>query len=241
VGRRHVGLTGAGPDGAAGAGPDGAAAAASSRPWGILGGTFDPIHMGHLAVAEHARQALDLAGVLFVPAAESPFKPDRPSSPSRVRVAMVELAVAGNAAFRVSRIELERPGPSYTVDTLELLHAEGRTGGRGRPDPVLILSVETLPGLVDWRRPERLLELCRIAVVPRRGYDGPAPGWLEQHFPGHADRFQFLDGPDLGHSSSGIRERVASGRSIRYLVPDAVARYVESGRLYGADATDGGR
>jgi nicotinate (nicotinamide) nucleotide adenylyltransferase len=197
--------------------------------------------MGHLAVAEHIRQTLDLEGVLFVPAAESPFKPERPTSPAGSRVAMVELAVAGNEAFRVSRMELERPAPSYTVDTLEALHADGHHCGAGLPDPVLILSVETLPGLVDWRRPARLLELCRVAVVPRRGYDGPERGWLERHFPGQAGRFEILDGPDLGHSSSGIRDRVAAGRSIRYLVPDAVARYIESHELYGADTTDRGR
>jgi len=213
----------------------------SPRSWGILGGTFDPIHLGHLAVAEHARQALDLAGVLFVPAAESPFKPERPTSPADLRVAMLELAVTGNDAFRVSRMELERPGPSYTVDTLEALHAEGRICGPGLPDPVLILSVETLQGLAGWRRPERLLELCRVAVAPRRGFDGPGPGWLEARFPGHADRFVMLDGPDLGHAASAIRARVAAGRSIRYLVPDAVARYIESHGIYDAEAADGGR
>ncbi len=154
---------------------------------------------------------------------------------------MVELAVSGNPSFRVSRIELERPAPSYTVETLEALHAEGRLCGPGLPDPVLILSVETLPGLVDWRQPDRLLELCRVAVVPRRGYDGPQPGWLERRFPGRADRFVLLDGPDLGHSSSGIRARVAAGRSIRYLVPESVARHIEAHAAYGADAADKGR
>lgn len=227
-----MGLTGAAADGAA---------AESPRSWGILGGTFDPIHLGHLAVAEQTRQTLDLAGVLFMPAAESPFKPDRPTSPAQMRAAMVELAVAGNDAFRVSRMELERSGPSYTVDTLEALHAEGRICGPGLSDPVLILSVETLPGLVDWRRPERLLDLCRIAVVPRRGFVGPRAGWLEERFPGRAERFVMLEGPDLGPSASDIRARVAAGRSIRYLVPDAVARYIESQGAYGADATDGGR
>ena len=192
---------------------------AERRPWGILGGTFDPIHMGHLTVAEQVRETLDLAGVLFVPAAESPFKSERVTSPAIKRVAMVELALSGNAAFRVSRMELERPAPSYTVDTLEALHAEGRICGAGLPEPVLILSAETLSGLADWRRPERLLELCRIAVVPRRGHVTPSPDWLEDRFPGRVDRFQVLDGPDLDHSSSAIRGQVADGRSIRYRVP----------------------
>ena len=147
MGRRPVGLSTAEP-----------------RPWGILGGTFDPIHMGHLTVAEHVREALDLAGVLFVPAAESPFKSERATSPAIDRVAMVELALLGNDAFRVSRLELERPAPSYTVDTLEALHAEGRICGAGLPDPVLILSAETLIGA------GRLAATRTTAgAVPRRG------------------------------------------------------------------------
>ncbi len=229
MGRRHVGLS------------RWPVAADDTRPWGILGGTFDPIHVGHLAVAEQTREALDLTGILFVPAAQSPHKSGQVTSPAALRVAMVELAVAGNDAFRVSRIELERPIPSYTVDTLEALHAEGRLAGPGLPHPWLILSVETLRGLVDWHRPERLLELCRVAVVPRLGYE-PLPGaWLRDRFPGQADRFRMLDGPDIGPSASDIRARVAAGRSIRYLVPDAVARCIATNGLYGADADDGGR
>jgi nicotinate-nucleotide adenylyltransferase len=216
------------------------APAADARPWGILGGTFDPIHVGHLAVAEQTRDALDLAGVLFVPAAQSPHKSAHVTSAATLRVAMVELAVAGNDAFRVSRIELERPGPSYTVDTLEALHAEERFAGPGLPDPWLILSVETLRGLVEWHRPQRLLELCRVAVVPRRGYEPLPEAWLRDRFPGQTDRFRMLDGPDLGPSASDIRARVAAGRTIRYLVPDAVARRIETSGLYGADADDGG-
>ncbi len=138
-------------------------------------------------------------------------------------------------------MELERPGPSYTVDTLEALHAEGRIAGAGLPDPWLIVSVETLPGLVDWHRPDRLLELARIAVVPRRGYAAPSDGWIADRFPGRAHRFRMLDGPDLGPSASDIRARVGAGRSIRYLVPDAVARCIEAHHLYGAETDDGGR
>lgn len=230
MGRRHVGLSD----------PAGTRVGIL-RPWGILGGTFDPIHLGHLAVAEQTRQDLDLAGVLFIPAAQSPLKPERPISPPEQRVAMVELAIAGNDGFRVSRMELDRPGPSYTVDTLLALHAAGTIAGADNPDPVLILSVETLPALVHWREPERLLDLCRVAIVPRRGYEGPQPGWLEARFPRHADRFTMLDGPDLGPSASDIRGRIATGRSIRYLVPDAVGRYIETYGLYGADGQVGGR
>lgn len=226
MGRRYVGLT-----------SEQVASRGTPRPWGILGGTFDPIHLGHLAVAEHVRQAMDLAGVLFVPVAQSPHKQARPISPAERRIEMVELAIAGNEAFRVSRMELERPAPSYTVDTLEILHSNGRIAGAGLPDPVIILSVETLPALIMWHRPERLLELCRIAVVPRHGYDAPDPHWLEDSFPGRGDRFVMLDGPDLGHSASAVRARVAAGLSIRYLVTDAVARSIATHGAYGAPGT----
>jgi nicotinate-nucleotide adenylyltransferase len=209
------------------------------RAWGILGGTFDPIHMAHLAIAERTRETLDLAGVVFIPASQNPLKASR-ATPAEERVALVELAVSGNAHFRVSRIELERGGPSYTVDTLEALHGDGRFAGEGRPDPVLIISVEALRGLPEWRLIDHILELARIAVVPRRGYEPPTGGWLEHAFPGRTGRFVMLDGPDLGHSASEIRARAADGRSIRYLVPDAVADRIVRRSLYGAPATDGG-
>lgn len=210
-----------------------------ARAWGILGGTFDPIHLGHLVVAERTRETLDLEGVVFVPAAQNPLKDARPS-PALDRVAMVELAIAGNEHLRVSRIELEREGPSYTVDTLEALHADGRYAGAGRPDPVLILSVEALTGLPAWHRIDRILGLCRVAVVPRRGYPSPAPDWPATTFPGRGERFRMLDGPDLGHSASEIRVRATAGRSIRYLVPDAVEAWIARRSLYGAPGTDGG-
>jgi nicotinate-nucleotide adenylyltransferase len=205
-----------------------------------MGGTFDPIHLGHLAVAERARESLDLAGVVFVPAARNPLKQAGPGAASGDRVAMVELAVAGNEHFRVSRIELEREGPSYTVDTLEAFHADGRYAGDGHPDPVLILSVEAITRLPDWQRIERILELARISIVPRRGYAPTDPGWLETTFPGRTSRFLTLDGPDLGHSATEIRARVAAGRSVRYLVPEPVEAWILRRALYGAPAADGG-
>jgi nicotinate-nucleotide adenylyltransferase len=196
--------------------------------------------LGHLAVAERARETLDLEGVVFVPAAQNPLKRARPMAPDLDRVAMVELAIAGNERFRVSRVELEREGASYTVDTLEAFRADGRYAGGDRPEPALIVSVEALAGLPAWHRIDRILELCRVAVVPRRGYQPPEPDWLEATFPGRASRFVMLDGPDLGHSASEIRARVASGRSIRYLVPDDVEALITRRSLYGAPATDGG-
>jgi nicotinate-nucleotide adenylyltransferase len=205
-----------------------------------MGGTFDPIHLGHLAVAEQARESLDLAGVVFVPAAQNPLKDAAPGASGADRVAMVELAIAGNERFRVSRVELERDGPSYTVDTLEALHADGRFAGDGHADPVLILSVEAITRLSDWHRIGRILELARVAIVPRRGYPTTDPAWLEAAFPGRASRFVTLDGPDLGHSATEIRGRLAAGRSVRYLVPEPVERWIARHALYGAPAPDGG-
>ena len=139
---------------------------------------------------------------------------------------MVELAIADNPAFRLERAELERPGPSYLVDTLGQLTRE-------HPAPlVFILSVEALAGLPTWRQPRRILELARLAAVPRLGHAPPPRAWLAEHFPGQEERVVFLEGPTLGHSSSEIRRRVKEGRTIRYLVPPDVEAYIRDHRLY---------
>jgi nicotinate-nucleotide adenylyltransferase len=203
------------------------------RRWGILGGTFDPVHFAHLAVAQQALEELHLDGVLFVPAGEPPHKGDQMVTPSNHRVAMVELAISGNPCFRISRVEVERPGPSYAVDTVEQLTATG--GALHGCEPTFILSAEALLGLPTWRKPDRLLAACRIAVAPRLSFTTPQRPWLTEHFPGREDRFTFLSGPDLGHSASDIRRRAATGRSIRYLVPDPVAAYIGRNHLYPAE------
>lgn len=201
---------------------------------GILGGTFDPVHVGHLAVAEEVREALGLETVLFVPNGVPPHKLDRPISAPEHRVSMIEAAIADNAAFRLSRVEIDRPGPSYAVDTAEQLAAETREAGR-EPDLWWILSAEALAGLLTWREPARLLRACRMAVVPRPGARPPGRSWMEEHFPGLEDRVVTLDGPELGVSSTLIRDRVAAGRSIRYLVPAAVLAYIDAHHLYASD------
>ena len=194
-------------------------------PVGILGGTFDPVHIAHLAIAEEAREAMGLAKVLFIPAALPPHKVDRHVTDAEHRMAMVELAIADNPAFEASRIELGRTGPSYTVDTLETLAADGA-------EPVLILSAEAFRELRTWHRPERILELARLAVVPRDGFPDANRSYLAEHFPGFEDRATFLSGPRLRLSASGLRDRAANGRSLRYLVPDAVAAYIGDHALY---------
>ena len=197
---------------------------------GVMGGTFDPIHLGHLAVAEEAREVLALDRILFVPAGQPPHKPAAEVGPIEHRLAMVELAIADNAAFELSSIEIDRPGPSYTVDTLERLAADGNR-------LTVILSAETFAELPTWHEPERLFEAARVAVAPRWGYPAPDPGWLAATFPGREDRVSYLEGPRLGVSSTALRARVAAGRSIRYLVPGAVAAYIAAHRLYRTDAS----
>jgi nicotinate-nucleotide adenylyltransferase len=192
---------------------------------GLFGGTFDPIHVGHLAIAESIRDQLDLEQVVFIPAAD-PRHRNEPHASASQRAAMVELAIADNGAFTVDRLELERGGPTYTVDTLEAYAA------RGIVDPWFVLSAEALAGLPGWRTPEQVLELARLAVVPRPGARATDRAWVEARFPGSGDRVAFVDGPLLPISATAIRARVAADRSIRYLVPDAVLGYITDHGLY---------
>jgi nicotinate-nucleotide adenylyltransferase len=201
---------------------------------GILGGTFDPVHYGHLVIAEQVREALQLDRVLFVPAARPPHKLDDQVAPAADRVAMVELAIAGNSAFALSEIELRRDGPSYTVDTLSEL-ADEAARQRVARDFFFILSAEILSGIRGWYQPERLLALARLAVVPRPGAPLPDAATLAGLLPGGAaatGRVERIDTVPLAHSSSDVRSRAAVGRSIRYLVPPAVESYIRDHRLY---------
>lgn len=198
---------------------------------GILGGTFDPPHLGHLAIAQDVREELGLARVLFVPAGLPPHKSDRVISAPSHRRAMVELAIAGNSDFVISSVELDRSGPSYTADTVDQLRAAASADGRD--DRLLVIvGAEALADLPEWHEPERLLGAARLIVVERPGTRTPGRPWVGEHFPGLEDRVLFLAGPRLCHSSSDIRRRVAEGRSIRYLVPGAVADYIAEHELY---------
>jgi nicotinate-nucleotide adenylyltransferase len=207
------------------------------RAIGILGGTFDPVHVGHLALAREAYRVLELARVLFVPNAQPPHKPAGDVSPSRDREAMLALAIADEPAFAISRIELERAGPSYAVDTVAELASRSRA--EGRPAPWFILSAEVLDDFHTWRQPRRILELCRVAVSPRLGADPLDRAWLREHYPGLEDRFAFLPGPMLDVASTTIRARVSAGQSIDDLVPATVARYIREAGLYRAAPGDG--
>lgn len=193
---------------------------------GIFGGTFDPIHLAHLAVAEAARDDLGLASVTFIPAGVPPHKVGRRITAAHHRAAMVEAAIADNPGFRISRVEIEREGPSYTVDTLERLVVAGE-------GPLaLIMSMDSYLDLPTWREPERVLDLAALVVAPRDGVEPAGREFLAAHVPGAAARVVFLAGPHLRLSASELRDRAAVGRSLRYLVPDAVAAYIGDHGLY---------
>ena len=198
----------------------------SRQRWGILGGIFDPIHFGHLAIAEQTADALDLHGVVLIPAGQ-PVHRDPPEAGAADRMAMVQLATADNPRFLVSAMEMEADRPSYSVETVEQLTSE-----HPNDDFVLIMSAESAKALPSWRDPVRLIELAEVAVVPRLGYEEVSRDWVDEVFPGRLERFHFIDSMHLGHSSTDVRERVGRGGSIRYLVPDAVAAYIRAHDLY---------
>ena len=202
----------------------------AARAFGILGGTFDPVHLGHIALAHEALVELALERVLFVPNATPPHKPEQAVTAAHHRAAMVTLAIEPVPAFELSRIELERTGPSYAVDTVAELAA--RASEEGRPEPWFVLSAEVLDGFQAWRQPERILELCRLAVAPRLGSEPIDHDWVARHYPGREERFTFLPGPELDIASTTIRERVRQGLPVGALVPAAVERYILEHGLY---------
>lgn len=195
---------------------------------GILGGTFDPPHYGHLALAENGRAQLHLDRVLFVPAGQQPLKPNRPTTPAHHRVAMVETAIADNPAFAVSRVDLDRAGPHYTVEMLALLHQE-------HPEAELffLMGGDSLADFPAWRDPVSIVRQARLAVMRRPGCE-PDMGSLEQAIPGLCERLVWLDVPPLDIAASDLRRRARAGLPLRYLVPPPVEVYIRQHRLYGA-------
>ncbi len=194
---------------------------------GILGGTFDPVHFGHLAIAEEARVRLSLDVVLLVPARIQPLRQQERLSPPEDRAAMLERAILDNPGLQLSRIEFERPGPSYTVDTLTLLRGRYPRGS----EFFFILGSDAIAELPRWKEPERLMTLCRFAVFQRPGCDFD-PRNLFLQFPQLRERTIFLEGPRLEISATELRRRVRQGLPIRYQTPDAVVEYIHSHRLY---------
>jgi nicotinate-nucleotide adenylyltransferase len=195
---------------------------------GVLGGTFDPIHVGHLLVAEEARARLNLAQVLFMPAGQPWLRLNNAISSAKHRVEMVRLAIAGKPDFKLSTMEIERPGPTYTVDTMAELHAQINAGD----ELFFILGWDSLTQLPQWQEPSRLIELCRLVAVPRVDCPVPDLASLETAIPGLSSRVILLDEPHIDISASEIRRRVAQSLSIHNLVPEPVERYIKEHRLY---------
>jgi nicotinate-nucleotide adenylyltransferase len=193
---------------------------------GVLGGTFDPIHMGHLIVAEEARMKLGLAEVLFVPAGQPWLKQDRDITPAVHRVEMVRRGIADNPYFKLNTLEVDRPGLSYTVDTLESLQAHLSS----EASFFFILGRDILAQLPLWKDPKKVIQLCQLVVAPRVGSSDLRH--LEEARPGLPERVIQLDMPVIGISSSEIRQRIARGLSVRYLVPPGVEDYIMERRIY---------
>ena len=195
---------------------------------GVLGGTFDPPHLGHLWLASLAADAMELDRVLFMPAAQPPHKVGGTISRATDRLLMTRLAIAGEPRFEICAIELERPGPSYTVDSLEELLRIEPDGTR----LFLIMAADSLATIDSWREPDRVLELAEWIVGPRPDATPPDRAALDERFGDAAGRIHLLEGPSLAISSTAIRERVAAGRTIGYLVPRAVEELILERRLY---------
>lgn len=194
---------------------------------GIFGGTFDPIHLGHLMTAEVVRDYFHLDQIVFIPAAEPPHKALDGVSEARHRYHMTELAIAGNPHFAISDIEMHRKGPSYSRDTLaELLKRYDHNR-----EYFFIVGADSVVNLHTWRRPHELLEMCHFIGASRPGCL-PDMRKLQTQFGTLAAKIHCLETPELEISSTDIRQRVRDGKTIRYLVPDAVAEYIYAEKLY---------
>jgi len=199
-----------------------------NRRIGVLGGSFDPVHIGHLIAAEEAARQLGLDRVWLTPTKDQWRKPDRQLAPTEHRLFMLRLAASGNPAIGVSEVDIRREGPSYTKDTLADLHAE--LGDN--VDLHFILGFDALADLPHWIEPQRIADLATLVTVVRPGYEIPWAN-LEAIVPSIRDRVLTMTMPEVGISSTEIRRRLAAGESVRYWVPDAVIAYIGEHRLYG--------
>jgi len=195
---------------------------------GVVGGTFDPIHNAHIIIAEEVRTRLNLAEVLFVPAGQPWLKTSSPISAAEHRVQMVRLAIADKPYFRLSTMEIERAGYSYTVDTIAELQGQVGAGD----ELFFILGWDNLAQLPQWHEPSRLVKMCRLVAVPRVGYVVPDLNSLEAVIPGLSQRVVLLDKPEIDIDATEIRNRVAQGLSVSHLVPEPVERYIKEHGLY---------
>ena len=195
---------------------------------GVLGGTFDPVHLGHLIIAEEAREQLKLDKVLFVPSGRPWLKEERIITPAEHRVSMLRLALASNPRFQISMVDVKREGPSYTVDTLVDLRRQFGDSASF----FFILGWDSLRDLHLWKDPARIIQQCRLVAVGRPGSAKPRLSALETTLPGISKNVLLLPKPLIGISSSEIRQRVSKGLSIKYLVPETVETYIREKGLY---------
>lgn len=197
---------------------------------GIFGGTFDPIHVGHLIVAEIMLYELNLDRLDFLPAGSPPHKPPRAPAADQDREAMIRLAIAPEPRFHLSRVDIERPGPSYTADTLKIMQAELPDD----TDLMFLMGQDSLRDFPNWRLPREIAQLARLGVARRPGVDVTISD-IERVVPETAGRVELVDVPLLDIASSDIRERIRTGRPYRYQVVPAVAEYIHERGLYLGD------
>jgi nicotinate-nucleotide adenylyltransferase len=195
---------------------------------GIMGGTFDPIHIGHLITAETVRAEYGLDKIIFIPAGSPPHKKDFKIAPAGHRYAMTVIATKSNRSFSVSSLEQERDGLSYTVDTVQSLLLDYEN----RADFYFIVGADMLKDLTDWKDIEHLLTLCRFVVVARPGSTDQINELIKNFSIGNFSPIEYLAAPEIEISSTDIRERIKTGRSVKYIVPESVEEYIKKHNLY---------
>ncbi len=195
---------------------------------GILGGTFDPPHVGHLILAEYTREYLNLDHVLFVPVADHPQKHGLMRMPIQHRMAMLELAIKDNASFSISRVDVDRPGPHYSADTVRIIQSK-----YPQAELYFVMGGDNLRNLPSWQRARELYQSCRLAVM-RRADEDISPTMHDDILPGLSQKVDMVDVPLLSIwlSSTHVSERLEQGKSVRYLVPDAVLDYIQHNQIY---------
>lgn len=194
---------------------------------GLFGGTFDPPHLGHLILASEAQSQLELDRLLWILTPEPPHKLDQMITPTEHRLAMVNLAIGDNPLFELSRVELDRPGPHYTLNTIRLI-AEQNPGA----EIILIIGGDSLRDLPTWREPREIVAACHEIGVMKRPHENAALDELERDLPGIRAKIRYVDTPLLEIASRELRNRIAEGRSVRYYLPTSVREYIEQKRLY---------
>jgi nicotinate-nucleotide adenylyltransferase len=197
---------------------------------GILGGTFDPIHNGHIAIAREAERQLNLSKVLLIPAGQPWLKIGRMITPACHRAKMVELAIATEPDLELSTLEIDRPGPSYAVQTMEMLQEQIGDG----TSLFFIMGWDSLEEVSQWKEPARLIQMCRLAAFPRPHVKPPDLDVLDKLVPGIARKVILLHMPPIDISSTEIRMRIAHGVPVRSMVPPEVEKYIQEHKLYQA-------